>query len=228
LDRAGLVGGDGAVHHGFLDVAYLRGFPNMALMAAIDEPTLRAAMEFMRVRDDGASAVRYPRESVPEPQAETPPFELGRAHLLAEGDELAILAYGFPVHSALEARDRLREQGHSVAVYDARFAKPVDVELIGGLIAADTPILTVEDHAVIGGFGACVVDACVDRRLKTENIWRLGLPDRWIYQGSRAEQQAAAGIDTDGIVNKAREILGQIKKSKSRRRVAVRRLSALP
>jgi 1-deoxy-D-xylulose-5-phosphate synthase len=229
MDRAGLVGGDGAVHHGFLDVAFMRSFPKMALMAAIDEPTLCAALEFMRQRDDGPSAVRYPRDSVPEPrQTETPPFELGRANLLAEGDDLAILAYGFPVHHALAARERLAEQGRSVAVYDARFAKPVDTELIHELVAGEIPILTVEDHHVMGGFGACVVEACVDRRLSTDLIHRLGLPDEWIYQGSRGEQQAQAGIDADGIVRTVTEILERQKKSKSRRRVAVRRLSAMP
>jgi len=228
MDRAGLVGGDGAVHHGFLDVAFLRGFPKMALMAAIDEATLRAAMEFMRTRDDGPSALRYPRESVPAPQAETPPFQLGRAHLLAEGTDLAVLAYGFPVHNALVARERLREKGHSVAVYDARFAKPVDIDLVRELIAAGVPILTVEDHHVHCGFGSCVVDACVERHLSTEDIHRLGLPDRWIYQGSRADQQADAGIDADGIARTADRILEQAKSAKSRRRVTARRLSALP
>jgi 1-deoxy-D-xylulose-5-phosphate synthase len=229
MDRAGLVGGDGAVHHGFLDVAFLRGFPKMALMAAIDEPTLGAAMEFMRLRDDGPSAVRYPRENVPEPlQAKTPPFELGRANQLAEGDELAILAYGFPVHNALAAREQLQKQGHSVAVYDARFAKPVDVELVRRLIAEGIPILTVEDHHIIGGFGSCIVEACVDHRLATENVHRIGLPDEWIYQGSRREQQAQAGIDADGIVRAATEILKEAKASKPRRRTSTRRLSAIP
>jgi 1-deoxy-D-xylulose-5-phosphate synthase len=229
MDRAGLVGGDGAVHHGFLDVAFLRGFPKMALMAAIDEPTLRAAMEFMRTRDDGPSALRYPRDVVPEPpQTETPPFELGRANLLAEGDELAILAYGFPVHHALAARETMRQQGRSVAVYDARFAKPVDVELLRGLTDAGIPILTVEDHHVIGGFGSCVVDACVDRRLPTEGIQRLGLPDSWIYQGSRADQLTAAGIDADGIVREALGMLERVKVARSRSRVGARRVSAMP
>jgi 1-deoxy-D-xylulose-5-phosphate synthase len=227
MDRAGLVGGDGAVHHGFLDVAFLRGFPKMALMAALDEPTLRAALEFMRTRDDGPSAVRYPRDDVPEPvQSDVPPFELGRANLLAKGDELAILAYGFPAHSALAARARLAEQGRSVAVYDARFAKPVDVELLRELVAAGIPILTVEDHHVTGGFGSCVVDACVDLGLATGQIHRLGLPDDWIYQGSRAEQLATAGIDADGIVDASSRILERTRKPKTAARRA-RRISAL-
>ncbi len=230
LDRAGLVGGDGAVHHGFMDIALMRLFPNMALMAVIDEPTLRAALEFMRTRDDGPSAVRYPRDDVPTAvQSETPPFELGRANLVAEGGELAILAYGFPVHNALEAREMLRKKGRSVAVYDARFAKPVDLELIREVLATGTPILTVEDHHIVGGFGACVIEACVDHRLPTDNIHRLGLPDRWIYQGSRKEQQAEAGIDAAAISAKALEILEErvATATRTRREARARKLSLL-
>jgi 1-deoxy-D-xylulose-5-phosphate synthase len=207
MDRAGLVGGDGAVHHGFLDIAWLRGFPNMALLAAIDEPTLSAALDFMAGRDSGPSALRYPRDTVPAGAAETAPFELGKAHLLGAGEELAILAYGFPANHALAARARLLEEGRSVAVYDARFAKPVDVELLRELTRASVPILTVEDHHVAGGFGSAVLEAANEHGLPADAIVRLGLPDRFIYQGSRANQQAEAGIDVEGILRAARRIL---------------------
>jgi len=208
MDRAGLVGGDGAVHHGFMDIAMLRVFPRMVLTAAIDEPTLRAAMAFMAEYDEGPSALRYPRDNVGEPvQSETPPFVLGRANMLADGEDLAILAYGFTVHAALAARASLAEEGRSVAVYDARFAKPVDIELIETLVRAGRPILAVEDHHVIGGFGAAVLEACNERRLSTDGIHRLGLPDRWIYQGSRSDQLAEAGIDAEGIARTVREIV---------------------
>jgi 1-deoxy-D-xylulose-5-phosphate synthase len=209
MDRAGLVGGDGAVHHGFLDIAYLRGFPKMALLAAIDEPTLRAAIEFMNGYEEGPSALRYPRDTVPDPahQAEPPPFRLGRANRLAPGDDLAILAYGFPANHALEAREQLAQQGVAAAVYDARFAKPVDVELLTALVRSATPILTVEDHHRIGGFGSCVLEACNEHGLATEAIYRLGLPDGWIYQGSRKEQLEQAGISAEAIAAKALEIL---------------------
>ena len=218
LDRAGLVGGDGAVHHGFMDIAALRCFPGMVLMAAIDEPNLRAALAFMQQHDDGPSAVRYPRDEVPEPiQGDaTPPFELGRANLLAEGRDLAILAYGFPVNHALEAHRRLAVQGRPVAVYDARFAKPIDIELIRELIQSSTRILTVEDHARSGGFGAAVLEACNEENLPTDDIHRLALPDHWIYQGSRSGQLAEAGIDAAAIASRSLEIL----ESSPRRRPA--------
>jgi len=209
MDRAGLVGGDGAVHHGFADIAFMRVFPKMALTAAMDEPTLRASLEFMRNYEDGPCAVRYPRDNVPtEPvQADTPPFELGKANLLKSGKDLAILAYGFPANHALEAREQLEQQGYSVAVYDARFAKPIDIELIAELVEAGTPILTVEDHSIVGGFGACVVDAAHGAGLDTRLIHCIGLPDQWIYQGGRGGQLAEAGIDAAGIARRVRTIL---------------------
>jgi 1-deoxy-D-xylulose-5-phosphate synthase len=225
MDRAGLVGGDGAVHHGFLDVALLRGFPRMVLMAAMDEPTLRAALDLMLHLDDAPSAVRYPRDDVPTPVQgdSTPPFELGQANLLADGDQLAILAYGFPANHALQARQALSEQGFSVAVYDARFAKPVDTDLVERLVRKRTPILTVEDHHVACGFGAAVLEACNERGLPTEGIHRLGLPDRWIYQGARREQLAEAGIDADGIALEVRRILEAAERAEE----DVRRLRAI-
>ncbi len=211
MDRAGLVGGDGAVHHGFLDIGYLRGLPGMVALAPFDEPTLKAAIEFMRTYDAGPSACRYPRDSVPtEPFDDDPPaFELGKANPLVEGDDLAILAYGFPVNHALQAREQLEAQGYSVAVYDARFAKPVDEALIRTLVEAGVPILTVEDHATIGGFGSCVLEAASKLGLDSRRIHRLGLPDRFIKQGSRAGQLAEVGIDADGIARKVRELLDQ-------------------
>jgi 1-deoxy-D-xylulose-5-phosphate synthase len=225
MDRAGLVGGDGAVHHGFLDVALMRGLPGMTLMAAIDEPTLAAAVEFMREHDEGPSAVRYPRDDVPEPIQgdETPPFELGKANLLADGNDLAILAYGFVANHALTARERLEKAGRSVAVYDARFAKPMDVELLEKLIESGVPILTVEDHAVSGGFGTCVIEAANERGLPTTDIHRLGLPDRFIHQGSRKEQQAEAGIDADGIEARALELF-EAGSATERRRLRIKAL----
>jgi 1-deoxy-D-xylulose-5-phosphate synthase len=226
LDRAGLVGGDGAVHHGFLDVAFLRGLPGMVLLAVRDEATLLAALEFMRCHDAGPSAVRYPREKVPEPLAlPVPPFVLGRAHCLAPGSDLAILAYGFPANAALSARAELAAEGHSVAVYDARFAKPVDRELIRELVESRTPILTVEDHQIAGGFGTCVLEACSEMRLSALEIFRLGLPDRFIHHGSRREQQEEAGIDAAALVREARQIL-QTSVGTGRRRTGLLRRPA--
>jgi 1-deoxy-D-xylulose-5-phosphate synthase len=140
-----------------------------------------------------------------------PPFELGRALLVrpAPGPrvDMAVLAYGTEVYEALRAIEELEPQGYRLALYDARFAKPVDLELIRRLLAAHTPILTIEDHALIGGFGTCVLEACDQARLPTHLVHRLGMPERWIYHDSRDGQLQQAGLDAGGIARAVRLIL---------------------
>lgn len=217
LDRAGLVGGDGAVHHGFCDIALLRTLPGAVIAAAIDEPSLRAALEFMRTYDDGLSAVRYPRDLVSQRfvAEPCPAFELGKARCLTPGLDLmanrarsaadggtkpdvAVLAFGTPALQAMQAAGALAGE-YKVAVYDARFAKPVDSALIAALVKAGVPIVTAEDHSIVGGFGAAVVDAAHEMGLETTRITKMGLPDSWIHQDSRAQQLAEAGIDAAAI-----------------------------
>jgi 1-deoxy-D-xylulose-5-phosphate synthase len=212
LDRAGLVGGDGAVHHGFCDISLLRTLPGAAIMAAIDEPSLKAAMEFMRGCEDGLSSVRYPRDVVSARLVadECPAFELGKARLLSgraqAGDtpDVAVLAFGTPAITALEAADSLAGE-YRVAVYDARFAKPVDGALVRSLLEAGVPIVTIEDHSLIGGFGAAVLEAAQEMGLDASRIVRLGLPDAWVHQDSRAKQLAEVGLDAPGIARAIRE-----------------------
>ncbi|MHC5002990.1 MAG: 1-deoxy-D-xylulose-5-phosphate synthase [Planctomycetota bacterium] len=210
LDRAGMVGGDGAVHHGFCDISILRVFPEAALLAAMDEPSLRAGLEFMRDYEKGLSAIRYPRDSVSNAVAdrECPPFELGKARALTEhaDPDVALFAYGTMAISALEAADQLAG-GYRVNVYDARFARPVDVELLSDLIGRGVPVVTVEDHGLEGGFGSCVIDACHEAGLDTRLVTRMGVPCRWIYQGSREEQLEEAGLDAASIARTVRRTL---------------------
>ena len=208
LDRAGLVGGDGALHHGFCDVALLRTLPGSCVMAAIDEPSLRAAIEFMRTYEDGLSSVRYPRDSVSDVLVDKhcPAFELGRARLLTEEQrdaDAVVLAFGTPAVAALEAVQMLREE-YTLEVYDARFAKPIDTVLVRSLLTRGTPIITVEDHSLIGGFGAAVLETAQEFNLDASCVTRLGLPDSWIHQDPRASQLAEAGIDARGIARAIR------------------------
>ena len=208
LDRAGLVGGDGAVHHGFCDIALLRVLPNAALLAAIDEPSLRAAMKWMMSYEEGLSAVRYPRDAVHKDPAPCQPFELGKAvkmHSSAQSAKLAILGYGTTVYDAVTAASRVSPE--HIEVYDARFAKPVDGDLIENLIEQGVSILTVEDHSIIGGFGSAVIEEASKRGCDTTQIESIGLPDHWIAHGSRAEQLEEAGIDAKCISSKATEML---------------------
>ncbi len=213
LDRAGLVGGDGAVHHGFCDVALLRTLPDAALLAAIDEPSLVAALEFMRAYEDGLSAVRYPRDAVSDRLGEQdcPAFELGKARLLTPGFEdldaarpdAAVLAFGTPAIDALEAAGELGGE-YRVAVWDARFAKPVDAALVRALLSRGIPIVTVEDHSVVGGFGAAVLESAAAQGLNASGVRVVGLPDAWILQDSRSSQKREAGIDAAGIARAIR------------------------
>jgi len=207
LDRAGLVGGDGAVHHGFCDVALLSVLPKACVMAAMDEPSLKASLAFMAEYAEGISSVRYPRDSVSARFANVPcpPFELGRARPLITPDhpDVAVLAFGTSVIDAATALDSLGDE-ISVALYDARFAKPVDEQLLRTLLEARIPIVTVEDHSIRGGFGSNVLDACHRLGLDTRLVTRLALPDDWIYQGERKEQLIEAGIDPATIARTLR------------------------
>ena len=201
LDRAGLVGGDGAVHHGFCDVALLRPLPGSAIMAAIDEPSLVAALEFMRTYEEGLSAVRYPRDKVSARFDDCPAFELGKARLLTpevEAPDVAVLGFGPVALAALDAAASLADEA-TVAVYDARFAKPVDDALVKSLLTRRIPIVTVEEHHLAGGFGAAVLESAQGQRLDSSIVTRLGMPDSWIAQDSRASQLVEAGLDEGAI-----------------------------
>jgi 1-deoxy-D-xylulose-5-phosphate synthase len=208
LDRAGLVGGDGAVHHGFCDIALLRTLPGAAIMAAMDEPSLRASLEFMLRYEDGLSAVRYPRDTVsPRFAAEPcPPFELGKARNLTPAvtePDVAVLALGTAAVAAAEAAASLRDE-YTVAVYDARFAKPVDGALLRSLLERRIAVVTVEDHGLAGGFGAAALEAAQEMSLDASRITRLGLPDSWVHQDSRPRQLAEVGLDAAGIARAVR------------------------
>ena len=207
LDRAGVVGGDGAVHHGFCDIALLRVLPNSVLLAAMDEQTLRHGIQFMYEYNQGLIAIRYPRDVVSTETPDSPPFELGKAHQLrnTSNPKLAILTYGTTAIDALEVAERV--DSDAIDVYDARFAKPVDGDLIESLLNASIPIITVEDHSLIGGFGAAIIEEAVRRKLDTTLITTLGLPDRFIPHGSRKEQLEEAGIDAVSIATVAEKIL---------------------
>jgi 1-deoxy-D-xylulose-5-phosphate synthase len=222
LDRAGLVGGDGAVHHGFCDVSILRTLPGAVLTAAMDEPSLIAALEFMRGYDAGLSSVRYPRDSVSQKFAneKCPAFVLGKARCLTptldvvqaaglesgvgsrgthEGVDVVVMAFGTAALEACAAAEQLAGEAR-VCVYDARFAKPVDRAVIRGALERGLPIVTIEDHSVVGGFGTAVLEAAAEMGLDASLISRLGLPDSWVYQDSRAKQMSEVGLDVAGVV----------------------------
>lgn len=212
LDRAGLVGGDGAVHHGFCDISLLRTLPNAALLAPIDEPSLKAAVAWMADYDDGLSAVRYPRGTVTERDlGPCPAFELGRSRPLftPEHPVAAIVSYGTSGLDALEAAEALASEGMPVEVHDGRFAAPVDLQLLEDLARRELPVMTVEDHGLPGGFGAAIAEAASDAGLPLR-LRRLGIPDHWIPCGSQSDQKKMAGIDADAIMTALRQLVANI------------------
>ncbi|MFW6146107.1 MAG: 1-deoxy-D-xylulose-5-phosphate synthase [Planctomycetota bacterium] len=207
LDRAGLVGSDGAVHHGFLDIALFRGLPGMTLMAPADGGELDAALRFA-LTQDGPTMIRYPRDQVPPPAAETcPPFERGRGRVLRDGAHGTFLCYGAPAAAACDAAERLADEGVAMGVVSARFAKPLDEDLLATLLTAGRPVITCEDHARPGGFGEAVLEAAHRAGLPTERLVIRSLPDRFIAHAGRGEQLHQVGLDADGLARAARDAL---------------------
>ncbi|MFB0985719.1 MAG: 1-deoxy-D-xylulose-5-phosphate synthase [Phycisphaerales bacterium] len=210
LDRAGFVGGDGAVHHGFCDVSLLAPLPRAVITAAMDEPSLLAALDFMAGYDTGLSSVRYPRDNVSDLFADQPcpPFELGKARPLVTmaNPDVAILGFGVMALTGMDVKAELGDE-YSTSVYDARFAKPVDESLLCELINAGVQVVTIEDHSVKGGFGTQVLEACNRLGLDSRKVTILGMADDWVYQGGRGEQLAEVGLDVISIARRIREVL---------------------
>ncbi len=207
IDRAGPVGGDGAVHHGYLDISYLRGFQNMVLMAPADEPELEQALR-LGLKLEQPWAVRYPRDTVPDDFGPAPPFHLGKSRTLREGTDGTILAYGMSVTPAMQAAEILEKEDIYVSVVNARFAKPVDEDMLTTAITRGTPVVTVEEHAVDGGFGSAVLETANRLGLPTDTMVRLGLAsERFYAHGARAAQLAEAGIDATGIAGAVRRAI---------------------
>ncbi|MGZ5986856.1 MAG: 1-deoxy-D-xylulose-5-phosphate synthase [Caulobacteraceae bacterium] len=211
MDRAGLVGADGATHAGSFDIGFMGALPGMVLMAASDEAELARMVATAAEIDDRPSAFRYPRGDgigidIPNP---APPLEIGKGRIVREGSKIAILCFGTRLQDSLKAADRLTGMGYSTTVADARFAKPLDEDLLLRLAREHEVLLTVEEGAV-GGFGAFCLHAlaahgALDRGLK---IRTLTLPDTFQDHDKAELQYAQAGLDAHGIARTALEALG--------------------
>jgi 1-deoxy-D-xylulose-5-phosphate synthase len=213
LDRAGLVGADGKTHQGAFDLAYLRTVPGVLVMAPADENEMRHMLA-TALAHDGPAFFRFPRGSgLGLPLDATPaPLPVGRARIVRQASprpEVAIVAAGTAVHPALEAAERLAAAGVEATVVDARFVKPLDEDLLCAVAAAARRVVTVEEGALAGGFGAACLEA-FERRgvLGGLRVKRLGLPDAFVTHGDAARQRAALGLDAAGIAAAARELLG--------------------
>jgi 1-deoxy-D-xylulose-5-phosphate synthase len=205
LDRAGLVGPDGPTHHGCFDLAYLRHLPNLVIMAPGDELDM-APMLDLALRLDAPTAIRYPKTTAEMVQRTPAPMEYGKAEVLSCGTDGTIIVCGALLPECVRAARRLREEGLSVGVINARFVKPLDTDTILRAVRESGFVLTVEEGCLAGGFGSAVLEAANDAGIDTRRIRRLGIPDQFIEHGERAELLAELGLDSTGIVRAAREM----------------------
>jgi 1-deoxy-D-xylulose-5-phosphate synthase len=206
VDRAGLVGEDGAPQHGVFDVGYLRMIPGTVVMQPKNGEELRD-MLWTAAQWAGKApiAVRYPRTSIPEdalPDREPRVLEIGRAEQLRAGGDVAIVALGTMVLPALAAAEALAAKGVSATVVNARFAAPLDERMLAGLARSIGRIVTVEENVVSGGFGSAVSE-CLDRQgLSATPLLRIGVPDAFVLHGKRDELLAQCGLDAAGIARR--------------------------
>ena len=226
MDRAGIVGADGPTHHGLLDIAYLRGYPNIVLCAPKDEAEMRD-MLLTCIEHAGAAAIRYPRGSgYGVPISEKPKkLEIGKGEILREGDgEIAILAYGSMVYPSMQAAENLSKDVTEATVVNARFVKPLDAELILNLARTNRVIITVEEAYLAGGFGSAVIELLEENDLLDKvKVVRMGVPDKIITHGDPKMLLAEYGLDADGIYQKAK----QISEGLEERRVGKKRLKVV-
>jgi 1-deoxy-D-xylulose-5-phosphate synthase len=206
MDRAGLVGDDGPTHHGAFDVSYLRCLPNMVLLAPRDEAMLVNMLHTALLYDDGPVALRYPRgeaEGVALPRRPEA-IEIGRGEILSEGERVALVGYGYGVPVAKGAASTLAaEHGVDPTVADARFAKPLDTELLEHLVGEHELIVTVEENVLAGGFGSAVVEHLADHDLLgATRVLRIGLPDRYVTHGKPALLREEVGLTPEAVAQR--------------------------
>ncbi len=207
LDRGGIAGGDGQTHHGLLDIAYLRGVPNIVVMAPKDEGEMRD-MLFTMVEHNGPAAMRYPRGNGVGADIEREPqlLEIGKGEILRDGGEIAIVAYGSMVHPSLVAAENLAKEGLETTVVNARFVKPLDAPLLLALARTKRLIVTVEEAYLAAGFGSAVLELLEENGLQDKvRVVRMGIPDRLITHGDPKLLLAKYGLDSDGIYIRVKE-----------------------
>lgn len=210
LDRAGLVGEDGATHHGAFDIAALRPVPNLTISSPMNEHELRRLMYTAQLPDKGPFVIRYPRGRgvLADWHCELEEVKVGTGRKLHDGKDVAVLSFG-PVGNNVEEAIEMMETSTpqlSIAHYDMRFAKPLDTEILKGVAQQFDRIITIEDGAREGGFGSAVLEWLEDNGYR-KNVVRLGLPDHFVEHGTVAELQHIVGIDAEGIIDAVNDII---------------------
>jgi len=201
IDRAGIVGEDGPTHNGTFDLSYLRHVPNLIVMSPKDDVEFKYMLE-LALNHNGPVAIRYPRgkvKSLISPPSSLIPFNVGKAEVLREGKDVALIAIGNTVHPSIQAAERLNEDGISAMVVNARFIKPLDHNLISSVAVAVPRIITIEENALQGGFGSAVIELLNEIEVNNVKVRRLGIPDIFIEQGQQNELRRIYGLDERGI-----------------------------
>lgn len=208
MDRAGLAGPDGPTHHGVFDIGYTRVFPNITLMAPGSGAELSAMLDFA-LQLDGPTAIRYPKASAAELDLSDQPIELGKGQIVRWGTDGAILGLGPMLDVALQAAELLAKEGLDIAVINPRFVKPLDKELLERVFSECRFVLMAEEGALMGGFGSAVLELACDQGWDTRCARRLGIPDRFVEHGDRAELLADLGMSVERMADACRELASQ-------------------
>ncbi|NPA13062.1 MAG: 1-deoxy-D-xylulose-5-phosphate synthase [Aquificae bacterium] len=206
IDRAGLVGEDGATHHGVYDIAFLRAIPNIVISAPKDRQELRNLL-YTALKSGKVFAIRYPRgEAFGEREEGFEEIPIGSWEILEEGKDILILAVGKYVPRGLEVRKRLKKSGFNPTVVNARFIKPMDTELLEKLLATHRYVITMEDGALNGGFGSAVAEFILDKGF-TNRLLRFGIPDRFVHHGKISQLEEELGLTVDQITEKIKRFV---------------------
>lgn len=205
LDRGGLVGADGATHHGAYDLAYMRCIPNMIVSAPMNESELRNLMYTAQHDGMGPFSIRYPRGNGVLVEWRTPleRIEVGTGRCLTDGEGIAILSIGHPGNFVQKALADLKTENIFPAHYDLRFVKPLDEQLLHAVFRKFKKIITIEDGCIMGGMGSAVLEFMADNNYSAQLV-RLGIPDRYIHHGTPAELHTECGFDTEAIIETVR------------------------
>lgn len=207
LDRGGLVGEDGATHHGVYDLAFFRTVPNLIVSAPMDEEELRNLMYTAQLKNKGPFSIRYPRGKgvMPEWKTEFKEIPIGKGRKIREGKDIAILSIGHVGNFVKEASKELAKKRIDIAHYDMRFVKPIDEEILHEVGKNFKSVITIEDGAIVGGFGSAVLEFMSDNGYNPV-VKRLGVPDRFIDHGTPQELHKECGFDVEGIIKAATDL----------------------
>ena len=208
LDRGGLVGADGATHHGAFDIAFFRCIPNMIVSSPMNEQELRNLMYTAQLPNQGPFSIRYPRGNGVMLDWKTPfeKLEIGVGRKIKDGEEIAILSFGHPGNFVLSAQETFEKEGLNIAHYDMRFAKPLDEKLLHTIFKKFNTIITIEDGCLQGGFGSAILEFMANNNYQTA-VKRLGIPDEFIHHGSQEELHHDCKYDVNAIIATVHEVL---------------------